>query len=73
MRKTTVYLPDELKHQLTQLAAATGQSEAELIRQAVESLGRSADRPRPHGALFSSGDPSLAENMEAALADFGQR
>jgi Ribbon-helix-helix protein, copG family len=34
MQKTTVYVPDELKHALAQAAAARGCSEAELIREA---------------------------------------
>ena len=73
MNKTTVYLPDELKQSLRRMAAASGRSEAELIREAIAALARTADRPRPHGPLFSSGDPTLSEHVDEALAGFGSR
>ncbi len=73
VKKTTVYLPDELKHDLARLAAASGRSEAEIIRQAIESLARTSGQPRPKGALFASGDESLSEGADAALAGFGDR
>ena len=38
MRKTTVYLPDELKADLERTAGVTGRSEADLIRDAVRAL-----------------------------------
>jgi len=38
VRKSSIYLPDELKHDLAELAARTGRPEAELIRQAIERL-----------------------------------
>ena len=72
MRKTTVYLPDELKESLRRLSAGSGRSEAELIREAIAALARTAGRPRPRGRLFASGDSSLAEHAEAALAGFGE-
>jgi len=73
MQKTTVYLPDELKADLSRLAAQTGQSEAELIRQAVSSLTSAARRPRPRGSLFDSHVGGLAERVDEALAGFGER
>ena len=36
MRKTSVYLPDRLKEALAARARATGRSEAEVIRAAIE-------------------------------------
>ncbi len=73
MNKTTVYLTDDLKALLARMAAATGQSEAALIRQAIAGMARSAVRPRPTGALFASGDASLSEHADEALAGFGDR
>ena len=73
MYKTTVYLPEELKRSLRQLAATTGRSEAELIREAIAIQVRGADRPRPRGHLFESGDASLSEKVDEALAGFGDR
>ena len=71
--KTTVYLPEELKEALARLAATSGRSEADLIREAIAALTHAADRPRPRGALFSSGDPSLSEQVDEALVGFGER
>ena len=68
MKKTTVYLPDELKAALERSAASRGQSEAELIRQAVRDLTRRLEPPRPRLPLFSSGDPTLAERVDEDLA-----
>lgn len=73
MTKTTVYLPEDLKHALTRMAAASGRSEADLIREAIGSLARAAEQPVPRGALFASGDATLAEHAEEALAGFGER
>ncbi len=57
MKKTTVYLPDDLKVALER-AAARGRSEAELIREAVRDLTGDIERPKPKMPLFSSGDPT---------------
>lgn len=73
MEKTTVYLPHELKRSLRRLAAATGRSEADLIREAVVARVRASDQPRPRGRLFSSGDSSLSGRADEALAGFGER
>lgn len=67
MKKTTVYLPDDLKAALERAAAEKGQSEAELIRKAVEDLVKGLGRPRPRLPLFSSGDPTLAERVDEEL------
>lgn len=73
MRKTTVYLPDELKAALERVAASRGQSEAELIRKAVRELTRELEPPRPRLPLFrSNADPKLAERFEEELRGFGE-
>jgi asparagine synthetase B (glutamine-hydrolysing) len=71
--KTTVYLPDDLKLALARIASSSGRSEAELIREALGDLVRRSGAPRPVGALFSSGDSSLSDRVEEALAGFGER
>ena len=68
MKKTTVYLPDELKADLARAAASQGRSEAELIREAVRELTQKLEPPRPRLPLFSSGDPTLAERVDEELA-----
>lgn len=73
MVKTTVYLPDRLKASLERLADATGESEAALIRRAIESLDQAASPVRPTLPLFSSGDATLSERVDEALEDFGSR
>jgi hypothetical protein len=71
MTKTTVYLPDDLKRDLARMATESGRSEADLIREAIRTLTRTSARPRPRGALFASGDSTLAERTEDALGGFG--
>jgi plasmid stability protein len=73
VNKTTVYLPDALKQSLHRMAAESGRSEADLIREAIATKVSASDRPRPNGRLFASGDPSFAENAENTLAGFGDR
>ena len=72
MKKTTVYLPDELKAALEQAAAREGRSEADLIREAVRVLTQSLEPPRPKLPLFSGSDPTLAERFDEELRGFGE-
>lgn len=72
MRRTTVYLPDDLKGALERTAAAAGRSEAELIREGVRLVTRSGPVPQFRAPLFSSDDPHLAEHVDAALDGFGE-
>jgi Ribbon-helix-helix protein, copG family len=72
MKKTTVYLPDDLAHRLKQAAAASGRSEADLIR---DGIARVVDgsAPLPRMPLFSSGDGTIAERVDEILAEgFGE-
>lgn len=71
MQKTTLYLPDDLKEAVKRVAADRNVSEAEVIRQALREA-ISSGRPRPRGALFSSGNPA-ARHDEELLAGFGER
>jgi Arc/MetJ-type ribon-helix-helix transcriptional regulator len=74
MKKTTVYLPDELKAELERIAGEAGKSEAELIRDAIGRLVRESNPPKPRLPLFDSGDPTLAERVDEELArGFGER
>jgi hypothetical protein len=43
-----------------------------LIRAATEGLLEEEARPRPTSPLFRSGDPTLAERADEALAGFGE-
>ena len=56
MLKTTVYLTPELKTQLEWLAVRRGQSEADVIRTALEDFA-ARERPRPTFPLLPAGGP----------------
>jgi hypothetical protein len=71
MRKTTVYLPDDLKFALGRVAVEKGRSEADLIREAIRDLVRDSEPSRPRVPLFSSGDPTLTERVDEGLRGFG--
>ncbi len=71
MVKTTLYLPAELKAAVEREAKRRGQSEAEVIREAIASAV-ARQRPLPRGGLFS-GEP-IADRVEELLAEgFGAR
>ena len=73
MKKTTVYLPDELSQDLKRAALASGQSEAELIREGIANIVEVRLTPKPRAPLFSSGDGTLAERVDEILAEgFGE-
>jgi predicted transcriptional regulator len=67
-RKTTVYLPDDLKEAVEAEARRRGKSEAEVIRQAI---AESVARPRPRSGIVDA--PPIAEQSEELLTGFGQR
>ncbi|WP_455362527.1 ribbon-helix-helix domain-containing protein [Streptomyces sp. SYSU K21746] len=66
MRKTTVYLPEELEIRLDAESAATGVSKAELIRQGIALLLDTSSRPRQSRPLpvFDSGRPLTPDEMD---------
>jgi plasmid stability protein len=64
MKRTTIYLPDELKAALRRTAAARGASEAEVVRSALASLTGQHGYPSPRLPLFASGDPTLSERVD---------
>ncbi|WP_455352836.1 ribbon-helix-helix domain-containing protein [Streptomyces sp. SYSU K217416] len=66
MRKTTVYLPEELEIRLDAESAATGVSKAELIRKGIALLLDNSTRPRQSRPLpvFDSGRPLTPDEMD---------
>jgi hypothetical protein len=74
MVKTSVYLPDDLKERLSEASRVTGDSEATIIRSALEQW--LADLVRPRSALFGTmdfGDPDIALKVDEVLAQgFGE-
>ena len=72
MKRTTIYLPDDLKARLKQVAELEGRSEADLIRQALtDAIEASGAASTPSLPLFASGQPTLSEDVDEALAGFG--
>jgi predicted transcriptional regulator len=67
MRKTSVYLPDDLKEALAREAVRRGASEADVIR---EALRDAVVRPVPTAGLFDA-EP-FAEHADELLEGFGE-
>ena len=75
MRKTTVYLPDELKAALERTARREKLSEAAIIRDAIRAAlaRRTGATPRIPLTGHGLGDPSAAERVDELLRGFGDR
>ena len=71
VKRTTIYLPEDLKNSLARAAHEAGRTEADLIREGVERLLQSR-HAEPKLPLFSSGKPNLAENVDELLTGFGE-
>ena len=68
MVKTTVYLPEDVKHALERVAAARGQSEAQVIRIAITSLLEAEPRPLPRGGIIRGDGPTdIARRVDELL------
>jgi hypothetical protein len=68
MRKTTVYLPADLKAALAREAERGGVSEAQFIRSAISAA---VARPAPRAGLFEA-EP-FADRVDELLPGFGER
>lgn len=67
-RKTTIYLPDDLKEAIEREARRRRSSEAQVIREAIAA---SLARPKPRAGLLDA-EP-FAERVDELLAGFGER
>jgi len=67
-RKTTIYLPDDLKAAIEVEAKRRGCSEAQVIREAVSAA---VTRPLPNPGIID-GEP-IAARVDELLAGFGER
>jgi ribbon-helix-helix CopG family protein len=65
--KTTVYIPEDLKHALQHVARLRGRSEADVIREAIRHEVAQSE-PSPTFPVFHSGDlEPFAERDEELL------
>jgi hypothetical protein len=72
VRKTTIYLPDELKRRIERAARANGMSEAAVIRMAIDRYTQADASPRPKLPLFNSGTVVPIDDWDEALRGFGE-
>jgi hypothetical protein len=73
MEKTTVYLTESQKRALSQAAKVSGRSEAELIREGIDTVTSKHAVREPTLPLFDSGQSDLAERVDEFLGGFGDR
>ncbi len=75
MKRTSVYLPGDLKEALERFATAERRSEADVIREAIGQRLKQAESPAPRLPLSSRrlGDPKAAERVDELLERFGRR
>ena len=74
MKKTTLYLPDELKKRVESAAREAGRSEADVIRDALSTAIAEQRPPAPRVPLpgVRLGDPTVAERAGDLLDGFGE-
>ncbi|MEE9415425.1 MAG: CopG family transcriptional regulator [Acidimicrobiales bacterium] len=67
-RKTTIYIPDDLKSAIEREALRRGCSEAQVIRDAVAAA---VQRPRPNAGILD--EEPIAARIDEFLVGFGER
>jgi hypothetical protein len=72
MEKTTVYLSDRQKQALKRAAKATGRTEADLIREGIDTVTAAHRMAEPRMPLFDSGTRDLAVRADELLEGFGE-
>lgn len=74
IKRTTIYLPDDMKAAVERVAREEGRTEADVIRTAVAAALDARSRPQPRIPLWEDGlgDPTIAERADELLEDFGR-
>lgn len=67
LKKTSIYIDEELDEALAAKAAEEGVSKAEFIRRNLEVAVSRAKRPRIGVGIFSVGSPAWAEDLDHEL------
>jgi hypothetical protein len=75
MRKSSIYIDDEVDLALTRRAVAEGRTKAALIREALREAAGPALRVKPRAVGVFGGPPDLAADADKHLAEtgFGER
>jgi hypothetical protein len=73
MEKTTVYLTTGQKRALARAAKVSGRSEADLIRDGIDTVTSRHRTVEPKIPLFESGQSDLAARVDDLLDGFGER
>ncbi|EHN10098.1 hypothetical protein PAI11_30580 [Patulibacter medicamentivorans] len=72
MKKTSIYIEDQLDEALALRAAEEGITKAEFIRRTLGGAVRRPVRPRPSIiGIVSSGRSDISENVDAFLTETG--
>ena len=72
--KTTVYLDTDVVFSLRRMAEREGRSQAELIRDALETYTRRNKRPLPRGlGKYASGESNVSERAKLILREAAKR
>lgn len=71
MKKTSIYIDDDVDVALARRAAAEGTTKAELIRQALRDAAGRSLRVKPRARGVFSGPVNLASNADEHLAASG--
>lgn len=74
LKKTTIYIPEDLKKKLEAMAKEKKTSEANIIRDAVSAIVEKRVYPKPRLPLpgMTLGDPTIAERAGDLLDGFGE-
>jgi hypothetical protein len=73
LKKTSIYLDEELDQGLARKAAEEGITKAELIRRSLEGVIAKPRRPKPKGiGIIKGGPPDLSVNTEKYMDGFGE-
>jgi hypothetical protein len=72
VKKTSIYLDDELDRALAQRAADEGLTKAELIRRTLAGVVSRPRRVKPQGiGVITSKAPGVSRDVDAALRETG--
>jgi hypothetical protein len=72
VRKTSIYLDDDVDTALARRAAAEGTTKAELIRRTLREAARGAIRVKPKGRAVFEGPADLSMNADDYLDGLGE-